>query len=80
MSSSNSCFFTSIQISQEAGKVWYSHLLKNFPQFVVIYTVKGFGVTNKAESESASGSVVSDSLPPMDYSSMEFSKSEYQSG
>ena len=29
--------------------VWYSHLLKNFPQFVVIYTVKGFGAVNKAE-------------------------------
>ena len=29
--------------------VWYSHLLKNFPQFIVIYTVKGFGVVNKAE-------------------------------
>ena len=29
--------------------VWHSHLLKNFPQFVVIYTVKGFGVINKAE-------------------------------
>ena len=29
--------------------VWYSHLLKNFPQFVVIHTVKGFGVVNKAE-------------------------------
>ena len=29
--------------------VWYSHLVKNFPQFVVIYTVKGFGVVNKAE-------------------------------
>ena len=28
--------------------VWYSHLLKNFPQFVVVYTVKGFGVTNEA--------------------------------
>jgi len=27
--------------------VWYSHLLKNFPQFVVIYTVKGFGVIDK---------------------------------
>ena len=38
------CYFlTCIQISQEAGQVvWYSHLLKNFPQFVVIYTVKGF--------------------------------------
>ena len=28
---------------------WYSHLFKNFPQFVVIHTVKGFGVVNKAE-------------------------------
>ena len=28
---------------------WYSHLLKNFPQFIVIHTVKGFGVVNKAE-------------------------------
>ena len=31
--------------------VWYSHLLKNFPQFVVIHTVKGFGIVNKAEIE-----------------------------
>ena len=39
-----------MQISQEAGQVvWYSHLLKNFPRFVVIHTVKGFGVVNKAE-------------------------------
>ena len=39
-----------MQISQEAGKVaWYSHLFKNFPQFVVIHTVKGFGIVNKAE-------------------------------
>ena len=29
--------------------VWYSHLLKNFPQFVVIHTVEGFGIVNKAE-------------------------------
>ena len=29
--------------------VWYSHLLKNFPQFVVIHTVKGFGVVNKTK-------------------------------
>ena len=29
--------------------VWFSHLLKNFPQFVVIHTVKGFGIVNKAE-------------------------------
>ena len=48
MSSSNCCFLTCIQISQEAGQVvWYSPLFKNFPQFVVIYTVKGFGVVNK---------------------------------
>ena len=41
---------TCTQISQEAGKVvWYSHVLKNFPQFVVIHTVKGFGIVNKAE-------------------------------
>ena len=50
MSSSNCCFLTCIQISQEEGKVvWYSHLLKNFPQFVVVHTVKGFGVVNKAD-------------------------------
>ena len=50
VSSSNCCFLTCIQISQEAGKVvWYSHLLKNFPQFVVIHTVKGFGIVSKAE-------------------------------
>ena len=50
MSGSNCCILTCIQISQEVGKVvWYSQLLKNFPQFVVIHTVKGFGVVNKAE-------------------------------
>ena len=50
MSDSNCCFLTCIQISQEAGQVfWYSHLFQNFPQFVVIYTVKGFGVMNKAK-------------------------------
>ena len=50
MSSSNCCFLTYIQISQEASKVvWFSHLSKNFPQFVVIHRVKGFGVINKAE-------------------------------
>ena len=44
------CFLTCIQIFQEAGKiVWYSHLLKNFPHFVVIYIVKGFSIINKAE-------------------------------
>ena len=50
MSSSNSCFLSCIQISQEAGQVvWYSHLLKNFPQCVVIHTVKSFGIVNKAK-------------------------------
>ena len=50
MSSSNCCFLTCMQVSQEAGQVvWYSHLLKNFPQFVVIHIVEGFGVVNKAE-------------------------------
>ena len=50
MSSSNSCFLTCIQISQEAGQVgWYSHLFQNFPQFMVIHTVKGFGIVNKAD-------------------------------
>ena len=50
MSSSNCCFLTYIQISQEASQVvWYSHLFQNFPQFVVIHIVKGFGVVNKAE-------------------------------
>src|SRR5574340_1152511 len=50
MSSSNCCFLTCIQISQKAGQVvCYSCLFENFPQFVVIYTVKGFGIVNKAE-------------------------------
>ena len=50
ISSSNCYFLTCIQVSQEAGKVvWYFHLLKDFPQFIVIHTVKGFGVVNKAE-------------------------------
>ena len=50
MYGSNYCFLTSIQISQEAGKVvWYSCLLKNFQQFVLIHTVKGFSIVNEAE-------------------------------
>ena len=50
MSSSNCCFLNCIQISQEAGQVvWYSHLFQNFPQFIVIHTVEGFGIVNKAE-------------------------------
>ena len=50
MSSSNCCFLTCIQVSQEAGQVvWYSHLFQNCPQFIVIHTVKGFGIVSKAE-------------------------------
>ena len=50
MSSFNCCFQTCIQVSQEAGNLaWISHLFKDFPQFVVIHTVKGFGTVNKAE-------------------------------
>ena len=50
MSSSNCCFLICIQVSQEAGQVvWYSHLFQNFPQFIVIHTVKGLGIVNKAE-------------------------------
>ena len=50
MSSSNCCFLTCIQVSQKADQmVWYSRLLKKFPQFDVIHTVKGFGIVSKAE-------------------------------
>ena len=50
MSGSKCCFLICVQISQVAGKVvWYSHLFQNFPQFIVIHTVKGFGIVNKAE-------------------------------
>ena len=48
MSSSNCFFLTCIQISQKAGKmVSYPHLFQNFPQFVMIHTVKGFSVVNE---------------------------------
>ena len=50
VSSSNCCFLNCIQITQKAGKVvWYSHLFKSFPHFVVIHTVKGFNIVNEAE-------------------------------
>ena len=50
MSSSNCCFLTCIQVSQEASQAAsYSHLLQNFPEFIVIHTVKGFGIVNKVE-------------------------------
>ena len=48
MSTSNCCFLTCI--SQEASQVvWYFHLFQDFPQFIVIHTVKGIGIVNKAE-------------------------------
>ena len=48
--SSNCCFLTCIQVFQEAGQVvWYSHLFQKFPLFIVIHTVKDFGIVNKAE-------------------------------
>ena len=50
MSGSKRCFLTCIQVWQEVGKVvWYFHLFKDFPQFVVIGTGKGFSVVNNAE-------------------------------
>ena len=59
MSSSNCCFLTCIQVSQEAGQVvWYAHLFQNFPQFLVIHTVKGFGIVNKAEIDVFSGTLL----------------------
>ena len=49
-SSSNCCFLSCIQVSQEAGNVvWCSHFIKNIPQFVVIHIVKGFSILNEAE-------------------------------
>ena len=46
------CFLTCIQVSREAHKVvWYSHLFKDLPQFVVIHTVKGFRIVSEKELE-----------------------------
>ena len=59
VSDSNCHFLTYIQTFQETGKViWYSHFLKNFPQFVVVHTVKGFSIVSEAD-----GNVFWDSLP-----------------
>ena len=50
MSSSNCCFLTCIQASWEPGKVvWYFHLFKNFPQFILTHRVKGFTIVNEAD-------------------------------
>ena len=78
MSNSNCCFLTWIHISQEAGQVfWYSLLLKNFPQFIVIHTIKGFSTVNEADVFLEISCFFSD---PMDvgnliYGSSAFSKS-----
>ena len=49
MSSSNCCFLTCIQVSQEADQVvWHAHLFRIF-QLIVIHTIKGFGIVNKAD-------------------------------
>ena len=45
-----SCSIQGIQVSQETGKmVWYSHYFKSFSQFIIIYTVKGFGTVDETE-------------------------------
>ena len=88
MTSSNCCFLTCIQISQEAGKVvWYSHLLKYFPQFVVIHTVQDFGTVNKAVKWSEVTSLSRARLFATPWTvaykaplAMEFSRQEYWSG
>ena len=50
MSSSNCCFLTCMQVSQETCKMaWYSHFFKDFLQFVVIHTIKGFSLVTEAE-------------------------------
>ena len=50
LGSPNCCFLTHIQVSQETGKmVWYSHLFKSFPQFVMIHTIKGFSIVDETE-------------------------------
>ena len=50
MFSSDCCFLTHIQVSQDTGKVvWYFYCFKNFPQLFVIQTLKGFSVVNEAE-------------------------------
>ena len=52
MFGSNCYFLTCIHDFQEASKVvWYSHLFKNFPQFFVIHTIKGFGIVKEAETD-----------------------------
>ena len=56
MSSSYCCFLSCIQVTQEAGKVvWYSHLIKNILQFIVIHKVKGFLIVNEEKIDILGG-------------------------
>jgi len=60
MSTSNCCFLTCILVSEETGQlVWYSHLFQNSPQFIVIHTVKGFGIVKRAAATAAAKSLQS---------------------
>ena len=61
MFGSNCCFLACIRISQKAGKVVrYCQLLKNFPQLVVIHTLKGFSVVNEADVFLAFSCIIND--------------------
>ena len=52
MFSSNCCFLTFTQISQEAGQVvWYSCLFLNIPEFIMIHTINGLGIVNKTQAD-----------------------------
>jgi len=52
MSSSNCCFLTCIQVSQEADKVvWYFHLFKNITHIFIVHTVKGFSLVKEGEAD-----------------------------
>ena len=51
LSISKCCFLTCLQISQAGQVVWYFHLFQNFPQFVVIHTVKGVDIVSKAKRD-----------------------------
>ena len=76
MSSSNCCFLTFIQIFQQAGLVvCYSHLFKNFSQFVVIHTVEGFGIANKSRNRCLSGTLFCDD--PADFGTLIFDSSAF---
>ena len=70
MSSANYCFLTWIQVSQESGKVvWYFDLFENFPQFIVIHTVKGFVIVDKAEIDALENFTVATGLGKVSFHS-----------